>query len=121
MSEARITMGGKLPDTDELNGLGAIGDQVVTDPEGMRVVAVVVLAAAYVKHNVATGENVPQMSVARIEPILIDQDRAALGRIVNRAHEKRTGRTVLPLDLEAELTAVFGKFNPDTGEIEGDA
>ena len=42
-----------------------------------------------------------------------------LMQIMRRQHERRTGSTVLPLDLEDDLRSVFGEHvDPDTGEIQ---
>jgi len=36
------------------------------------------------------------------------------------AAERRTGKTVLPFDLEEDMRAAFGNVDPSTGEILGD-
>lgn len=118
---ARITLSGSLPGVDELNGLPSAAPAVIADNDH-KVVAVVVLGAQFIKHNVDTDEGSPQMRVWRIEPVTRADDLKALGRIADRAHEARTGKSVLPLDMEDEVRAVFGHVNTDTGEItDGDA
>lgn len=41
-------------------------------------------------------------------------------KMLRRALERRTGKTVLPFDLEEDMRAAFGNFDPSTGEIFGD-
>jgi hypothetical protein len=40
--------------------------------------------------------------------------------MLRRALELRTGKTVLPFDLEEDMRAAFGNVDPHTGEILGD-
>ncbi len=116
MSEHTVKMASALPKADEMNGLGVVAEAAVADSD-IKIVAVVVLDCKAITHDVDSGEDVPTFRVRRIEPIGRDDDRAALGRIANRAFESRTGKTVLPLDVEQELADVFGRLDPTTGEI----
>lgn len=116
MSESTVKLAGALPKSDELNGLGVVGE-MVADDDSVKVVVVAVLDVQTITHDVGSGEDVPTLRVRRVEVIQRDDDRAALGRIASRAHETRTGKTVLPLDVEQELADVFGRLDPDTGEI----
>lgn len=66
-----------------------------------------------------SGEIVPTARIRRIE-VIGDQDKDLAAKMMRRALEERTGKTVLPFDLEEDLRAAFGRVDPDTGEILGD-
>ena len=116
MSEHTVKMASALPKADEMNGLGVVAEAAVADSD-IKVVAVVILDCKAITHDVDSGEDVPTFRVRRIEPVGRVDDKAALGRIASRAFESRTGKTVLPLDVEQELADVFGRLDPTTGEI----
>ena len=104
MTDVRLS--GALPNTDETNGLTAIADALVADPTEFHV-AIVVLDCKSVTTDTDTGETTPTARVRRIEIITRDEDKARLRGLANRAFEERTGKTVLPLDLEDEVRAAF--------------
>ena len=96
-----------LPKSDELNGLNEITEQLCAHPDGLHV-AVVVLDCSKITTDIDSDESTPTARVRRIEVITDNDDKAVLRRLATRALEKRTGKTVLPLDLEDELRAAFG-------------
>lgn len=96
-----------LPKSDEANGLVAVADSLVAEPSRMHV-AVVVLDCAQITRDTDTGEETPTARVRRIEIVDNDEDRDRLRGLAQRALERRTGKTVLPLDLEDELRDAFG-------------
>lgn len=96
-----------LPKADEANGLAAIADRLVADPHAMHV-AVVVLDCSQVTTDTDTDDKVPTARVRRIEIVDDGEDKDRLRALAQRAFEKRTGKTVLPLDLEDELRDAFG-------------
>lgn len=100
-------LGGSLPKSVEMNGLADIAGQMVGNPDDVYV-AVVVLSTKKITTEIDTGNVVPTAAIRRIEPILDDTDRRRLGQIVTRAFERRTGKTVLPLDMEDEMREIFG-------------
>lgn len=119
----------RLPDGNT-NGLPALAPRLVSDPHMVHV-AVVLLDCQKTTLDYDTGETIPTARVRAIEPITgIDRDLAA--QMMRRAVESRTGQTVLPIELEDELSAIFDDFgpsnepaddqtpegvDPDTGEI----
>lgn len=105
MSEP-ASLAGNLPKHEALNGLISIAHKAVRHPD-RTVVAVVVLDVAKVTKNVDTGEEVPTFRVRTIEPIEESADRDVLRRLSSRAHQTRTGKAVLPLDLEDEVREMF--------------
>lgn len=105
-----------LPEGDA-NGLLAIIDDLIARPHDMHVVVALVDCKALTT-NTDTGEVVPTARVRRIEPIADAKDGKRLVQLLRRAYETRTGKLVLPLELEDELRSVFGgDVDPDTGEV----
>lgn len=115
-----VKLASSLPTHDELNGLRFLANDIVESPDEL-VVAVVVLGTQKLTTDVETGDVVPTTRVRRVEPITNDEDRARLGNIATRALERRTGKTVLPLDLEDELREAFGATTKENPGEEGDA
>lgn len=109
-----VKLAGTLPDD---HGLAAVADSLVTEPEDLHLV-VAILSTKKLTTDVETGEVVPTAHVRRIEVIGTDVDESKrLVQLMRRQHERRTGKTVLPLDLEDDLRSVLG-VDPDTGEID---
>ncbi len=102
-----IKLSSALPKSDEANGLGAIADALVDEPTSMHV-AVVVLDCQQITTDTDSGEATPTARVRRIEIVEDGEDKDRLRTLAQRAFEKRTGKTVLPLDLEDELRDAFG-------------
>jgi hypothetical protein len=89
----------------EGNGLGAIARKLIDDPHDVHVVIALVDCKSTTTDN-DTGEIVPTARIRRIEPIT-DDDREVAAKMLRRAMERRTGKTVLPFDLEEDLRAVL--------------
>lgn len=101
-----IKLSGALPD-GERNGLSSIAPALAENPEGVYV-AVVLLDVVKLITSVDSGDVVPTVRVRAIEPMGANDtaDATELRRLLRRAHERRTGRVVLPLDLEDELSSL---------------
>lgn len=110
MSTVKLTSA--LPKSDEANGLVAIADELASDPHALHV-AVVVLDCAQTTTDTDTGVVTPTARVRRVEIVADDEDKARLRGLAQRALERRTGKTVLPLDLEDELRDAFGSTGND--------
>jgi hypothetical protein len=112
---ARVTATGnkiKLTSTlpqGEANGLRAAVDQFLDDPAGARIGIVVF-------DTKGTAENFDEQTVTatvrlrRVEIIGDTDDAQAAKRLMMRAHEQRTGQTVLPLGMETDIDEVFATF-----------
>lgn len=96
-----------LPKSAEVNGLDTIAPTLVSTPEQLHV-AVVVLDCAKVTTDTDTGDATGTARVRRIEVIDRPEDKARLRDLATRAFEARTGKSVLPLELEDELREAFG-------------
>jgi hypothetical protein len=102
----------------EGNGLIALSRNLIENPHEVHVVIALVDCKKVTTDN-DSGEVIPTARIRRIEAITAD-DRDVAAKMLRRALEKRTGKTVLPFDLEEDLRAAFGSIDPDTGEILGD-
>jgi hypothetical protein len=109
-----VKLASGLPSGDA-NGLGALVNALAEDPRGLRVVLAIV-DCKKIETNTDTGEVVPVARVRRIEALL-PEDKPLAERLLRRALEARTGRTVLPITLEDEVAAAFD----DGGEDEAGA
>jgi hypothetical protein len=100
------------------NGLTAIARDLIDNPHEVHVVVALVDCKKITTDN-DSGEIVPTARIRRIEVIGGD-DKDLAAKMIRRALEHRTGKTVLPFDLEEDLRAAFGNIDPHTGEILGD-
>ncbi|QOR55798.1 MAG: hypothetical protein YHS30scaffold324_30 [Catenulispora phage 69_17] len=88
------------------NGLEPIVLPLCAEPERYQVVLAIV-DCKEIKTDTDTGEVIPTMRIRRIEAIT-GLDKPAARRMIERATERRTGRTELPFEMEADLTNAFG-------------
>ena len=100
----------------ESNGLEALARELIDSPSSVHVV-VALVDCKRIQTDVDTGDVIPTARIRRIEWIKQDKDQVAL--ILRRAMEERTGKTVLPFDLEEDMRAAFQGIDPQTGEILG--
>ena len=112
---ARLASG--LPKGDG-NGLDALTRELIDAPHDVHVVVALIDCKKITTDN-DDGTVEPTARIRRIEAITED-DKGLASKMLRRALEKRTGKTVLPFDLEEDLRAAFGNFDPKTGEIFGD-
>lgn len=106
-----------LPNGDG-NGLNALARALIDSPHDIHVVVALIDCKKTTTDN-DTGEVEPTARIRRIEAIG-EQDKDLAAKMLRRALERRTGKTVLPFDLEEDLRAAFGRIDPETGEILGD-
>lgn len=99
-----MKISGSLPKGDR-NGLEGLDPYIVTMPQRRHVV-IAVLATKSVVSDVDTGYDEAHLRIERIERVLSqDADEAEL--MLRRALERRSGKQVLPLDIEDDITAIF--------------
>jgi len=110
-------LAGSLPGGDA-NGLVAIARQLIDEPHEVHV-AVVLIDCKSSKVDHDSGEIVPTARIRRVE-VIGEQDKELAQKMMRRALEQRTGKTVLPFDLEEDMRSAFGNIDPHTGEILGD-
>jgi hypothetical protein len=96
---------GSLPQGDS-NGLVVAAQGLVDDPDSKHV-AVVILDCSKITEDVDSGDRVPTVRIRRIELIQGD-DGEVLMRLLHRAFEARTGKVVLPFEMERDLQETFG-------------
>lgn len=107
---------GSLPKGDG-NGLDALARKLIDTPRDIHVV-IALIDCKKIATDTDTGEVEPTARIRRIEAIDSD-DRDIAAKMLRRALERRTGKVVLPFDLEEDLRAAFGSIDRDTGEILG--
>lgn len=100
----------------EANGLDAIARDLIDSPDRVHVVLMLVDCKS-VTTDMDSGDVIPTARIRRVEPITRDKERVML--MLRRAMEERTGKTVLPFDLEEDLRGVLGGIDPETGEVHG--
>ena len=110
------TLASGLP-KGEGNGLDAIARGLIETPDQVHVV-IALVDCKKITTNTDTGEVTPTARIRRIEAIG-DADKPFVSKMMRRALEVRTGKTVLPFDLEEDIRAAFGRIDPDTGEVVG--
>lgn len=110
-----VSLAGALPKGDA-TGLDPIISSLIDDPRGMHVV-IALVDCKKITTNADTGEVVPTLRIRRIEAVLND-DKPLAERLMRRALEQRSGRTMLPMTLEDELAAAFD--DSDADEAAGD-
>lgn len=111
-----VKLASSLPVGDG-NGLAAILDELVGDPAGKHV-TVAIVDTKRLQVDTDTGEVVPTVRLRRVEAV-DPADAKPMMRLLSRAYEKRTGKTVLPFELEEDVREAFGttRVDPTTGEI----
>lgn len=99
-----ISLSGRLPKGDA-NGLGVMARDMIRDPEQVHAVILLIDTTRLIT-ECDTGECIPVARIRRAEAIS-DADLKEAQRLIRRGWEKRAGDTVLPLELEDDLTAIF--------------
>lgn len=106
-----------LPGGDA-NGLVSIARDLIDEPHTVHVVVALVDCKKVTTDN-DSGESVPTARIRRIE-VIGERDKDLAAKMMRRALEERTGKVVLPFDLEEDMRQAFGNVDPHTGEILGD-
>ena len=110
-------LAGALPKGDA-NGLDTLARRLIDEPHEVHV-AVVLIDCKKTTLDNDTGDVEATARIRRIEPIDGD-DKDLAAKMLRRAMERRTGKVVLPFDMEEDMRAVFSDVDPDTGEIRGE-
>jgi hypothetical protein len=106
-----VNLSGHLPD-GESNGLAAIVRELVENPAKAHVLLCIV-DAQKITENVDDGTRTPTVRVRRCEPISDPDDAMTMRRVLVRGYERRTGKAVLPFDLETDLRDIFDEGTTD--------
>lgn len=100
---AVVKLSAKMPADFETNGIDAQAQQLIDDPEGLRI-AVVWYDTQKVVIDTDSGDHIPTIRVRRIEPLGEHGEVSqAIRKAVGVAFEERTGRKPLPFDI-VEIT-----------------
>lgn len=110
-----IKIGGRLPAGDA-DGLSASASRFVNSPDVAKV-AIVILDTKRIEHDQDTGDETAVLRIRRAEVITDAEDGQKLTRLLVREMERRTGKSVLPLEMEDTLLDVFAGIDKETGEL----
>lgn len=100
------------------NGLDSLARDLIDSPRDIHVIVALVDCKKITTDN-DSGEIEPTARIRRVE-VISEDDKDLAAKMLRRALERRTGKTVLPFDLEEDMRAAFGNIDPSTGEILGD-
>lgn len=114
MSDASLSA--RLPRGDA-NGIGPIVKELISEPETVHAL-IVLVDCKKITTDVDSGETVPIMRIRRIEAIR-PADIKDAQRLIRRSWEDRNGGTVLPMEMEEDLTALFKNLNIQADEVLG--
>lgn len=112
----KIKIAGKLPPPDR-NGLLAAASDILDDPGRPRV-AIVVLSAVASEESFRDLSMTVKTEILRIE-VVSGNDLTAAKKLLLRAADERSGKTVLPFETEADIEAIFAKFVSDGMDDDG--
>lgn len=105
---------GRLPKGDA-NGLAPIAAELLDCPETVHVV-LALIDCSKITVDVDNGDRVPTIRIRRIEAVQNADDRDRLRMLLEREFERRTGKTVLPFELEMDVRAAFtDESGPERG------
>ncbi len=102
---AVVKLSGVLAGDDEFNGLDATADELLDQPTKLRV-GIVVYDVRNIVENIDEDTRVPVVRLRKFEPLgAVGEVPDAITMAIAAAHERRTGRTALPLDVLDARTA----------------
>lgn len=107
-----MKLASKLPEGDR-NGLPAIARDLINSPHDVHIVLALIDCKS-IATDTDSGDVVPTARIRWIETIT--EDRPHLMRIIARAQEVRTGKAVLPMEMEDEIRLLLDGIDPATGE-----
>lgn len=115
---AAVKLSSKLAGDDEFNGLDATVDELLEEPTKLRV-AVVVYDVRNIVENIDDDTRIPVVRLRKFEPLgPVGEVPDAITMQIAAAHERRTGRTALPLDvLDARSAHVEVVDGEDQGGV----
>ncbi len=102
---------GRLPKGDA-NGLAPIGRELLDEPKKVQVV-VALIDCSKITDDVDNGDRIPTIRVRRIEAITDPDDLRRLRMLMEREYERRTGKTMLPFELEEDVRSAFDEGPTD--------
>lgn len=99
-------LAGSLP-AGEANGLAAIARELVEEPNRVHVV-IALVDCSKITTKTDSGDVIPTARIRRIEAIKDLEDGRRMRVLLRREYERRTGKTVLPFELEEDMRKAFG-------------
>lgn len=99
-----MKLAGALP-KGQANGLALLDHVVNQDPETRHVV-IAILSTKKLTTDIDSGDVEAAMRIDRVERIL-PADAETAEKMLRRSLEKRSGMTVLPIDIEDDISEAF--------------
>jgi hypothetical protein len=93
--------------TGDGNGLAAIAHELTENPHKVHVV-IALVDCVKTTHKTDSGDVIPTARIRRIEAVTDPEDGRRMRVLLRREFERRTGKTVLPFELEEEMRRSFG-------------
>jgi hypothetical protein len=106
-SPVSANLAGNLP-AGENNGLAAIARELVENPNKVHVV-IALVDCVKITTKTDSGDVIPTARIRRIEAITDPSDGNRMRMLLRREFERRTGKTVLPFELEEDMRKAFGE------------
>ncbi|MGC4106068.1 MAG: hypothetical protein QM753_06895 [Thermomicrobiales bacterium] len=100
-----LKLAAALPGIEDVNGLDCYAQELVDNPDGQTLTAIVILDVKDVRYSVAEGAHIPTVQVRRVEAWLTEGTPQAIRDALVARQEERTNRT--PLE--------FGAVEPSGG------
>jgi len=114
MTEVSPKLGGRLPVGDG-NGMIDMGYELASNPSKIRA-AVILFDCSDVTEKTDSGDRTVKVRVRRIEVIRNPEDFGQMQRLLLREFERRTGKAVLPFELEKDVELAFAEIAETDGD-----
>lgn len=99
----------------DANGLTSLSNKLIRNPKGTHII-VGVIDVKSITTDIDSGDQVATVRFRRVEAIHEEDADHAL-RMLARGVERRTGATMLPIEIEDELQALTDSLDWTTGEL----
>lgn len=106
-----MRLSSRLPKGDA-NGLDPIVRTLLDEPERVQVV-VALVDCQKITEDIDSGDRIVTIRVRRIEGVADKGDREVLRNLLLREYERRTGKLVIPFELEQDVRSAFGEVPGD--------
>lgn len=90
-----LKLAGVLPGIEDVNGLDVYAPDLVANPDGQTITAIMILDVKDVRYSVAEGAHIPTVQARRVEGWLTEDTPQAIRDALVARQEERTNRTPL--------------------------
>jgi hypothetical protein len=104
-----LKLASTMPD-DEANGLIQLVPTMIQDTQNTLYLVIGVLACEELTTKKFSGEVTPKARWLRLEVISGDEDVENGKLLLQRSNDKRAGRTLVPIQMELDISSIFKDF-----------